>query len=85
VEECAGFPNAAHDDQVDACTQALAKIGAIGRKIVVDVPVSVEEDFSPGFDSKTRSKKPRWMNPYEREYGNKKWRTPGFRRNGDDE
>ena len=26
VEECAGFPNAAHDDQVDAMTQALARM-----------------------------------------------------------
>jgi len=25
VNECAGFPNATHDDQVDACTQALAR------------------------------------------------------------
>jgi phage terminase large subunit-like protein len=25
VEECAGFPNGAHDDQVDATTQALLR------------------------------------------------------------
>lgn len=26
VNECASFPNATHDDQVDACTQALARL-----------------------------------------------------------
>ena len=26
VEECASFPNSSHDDQVDACTQALMRI-----------------------------------------------------------
>jgi hypothetical protein len=26
VEECSAFPNAAHDDQVDAMTQALHKL-----------------------------------------------------------
>ena len=26
IEECAGFPNAAHDDQVDTLTQALARM-----------------------------------------------------------
>ena len=31
VEECAGFPNMAHDDQVDAMTQALARIGPMTR------------------------------------------------------
>jgi predicted phage terminase large subunit-like protein len=25
IEECASFPNAAHDDQVDAMTQALLR------------------------------------------------------------
>ena len=27
VEECAGFPNAAHDDQVDAFSQAMTRLG----------------------------------------------------------
>jgi predicted phage terminase large subunit-like protein len=31
VEECASFPNAAHDDQVDACSQALLRLRAAGR------------------------------------------------------
>ena len=26
IEQCAGFPNVAHDDMVDACTQALARL-----------------------------------------------------------
>ena len=28
VEECSAFPNGTHDDQVDACAQALRKLGA---------------------------------------------------------
>lgn len=27
IEECSAFPNGTHDDQVDACTQALRKLG----------------------------------------------------------
>ncbi len=34
VEECAAFPNAAHDDQVDALSQALVRLagGGGGRR-----------------------------------------------------
>jgi predicted phage terminase large subunit-like protein len=33
VEECAAFPNSAHDDQVDACSQALMKLaGTTGAR-----------------------------------------------------
>jgi predicted phage terminase large subunit-like protein len=28
IEECSSFPNGTHDDQVDACAQALRKLGA---------------------------------------------------------
>ena len=37
LEECAAFPNAAHDDQVDATTQAL--IWWIGREEEYLVPL----------------------------------------------
>jgi len=30
VEECAAFPNAAHDDQVDALSQALMRLAGAG-------------------------------------------------------
>ena len=35
IEECAGFPNAAHDDQVDAMTQLLLRWNAIPAQTVV--------------------------------------------------
>jgi phage terminase large subunit-like protein len=31
IEECAAFPNGAHDDQVDAMTQALLRWNMIPR------------------------------------------------------
>jgi hypothetical protein len=31
IEECAGFPNAAHDDRVDAASQALARLFITGQ------------------------------------------------------
>lgn len=34
VEECAAFPNEAHDDQVDAMTQALLRWNMIPRHAV---------------------------------------------------
>jgi predicted phage terminase large subunit-like protein len=33
LEECAGFPHAAHDDQVDAMTQALNRLHGVSRGI----------------------------------------------------
>lgn len=35
VEECAAFPNGAHDDQVDAMTQALLRWNMVPRDIVI--------------------------------------------------
>jgi phage terminase large subunit-like protein len=35
IEECAAFPNGAHDDQVDAMTQALLRWNMIPRQPVV--------------------------------------------------
>ena len=35
IEECAAFPNGAHDDQVDAMTQALLRWNMILRQPVV--------------------------------------------------
>jgi predicted phage terminase large subunit-like protein len=35
IEECAAFPNGAHDDQVDAMTQALLQWNMVPRELVV--------------------------------------------------
>ena len=35
IEECAGFPNAAHDDQVDAMTQLLLRWNTGPSHVVV--------------------------------------------------
>jgi predicted phage terminase large subunit-like protein len=35
IEECAAFPNGAHDDQVDAMTQALLRWNMVPRQTVV--------------------------------------------------
>jgi predicted phage terminase large subunit-like protein len=35
IEECAAFPNGAHDDQVDAMTQALLRWNMIPRQPLV--------------------------------------------------
>ena len=35
IEECAAFPNGAHDDQVDAMTQALLRWNMISTETVI--------------------------------------------------
>src|SRR5258705_13421408 len=35
IEECAAFPNGAHDDQVDAMTQAILRWNMVPRHTVV--------------------------------------------------
>jgi predicted phage terminase large subunit-like protein len=35
IEECAAFPNGAHDDQVDAMTQALIRWNVVPEQTVV--------------------------------------------------
>lgn len=35
VEECAAFPNGAHDDQVDAMTQALLRWNMVPKEVVI--------------------------------------------------
>jgi predicted phage terminase large subunit-like protein len=35
IEECASFPNGAHDDQVDAMTQALLRWNVVPNQGVV--------------------------------------------------
>jgi hypothetical protein len=35
IEECAAFPNGAHDDQVDAMTQALLRWNVVPYQAVV--------------------------------------------------
>lgn len=34
IEECSTFPNGAHDDQVDAMTQALLRWNMVSRETV---------------------------------------------------
>lgn len=49
VRQLAGFPNATHDDDVDACTQALNQLAWSAR----DYPAEKKEagdDQHPGFD-----------------------------------
>jgi phage terminase large subunit-like protein len=35
IEECAAFPNGAHDDQVDAMTQALLRWNLVPNQTVM--------------------------------------------------
>jgi predicted phage terminase large subunit-like protein len=42
IEECAAFPNAAHDDQVDACSQALIRLAGSSRP-----PHRPQQHFKP--------------------------------------
>ena len=35
IEECAAFPNGAHDDQVDAMTQALLRWNMARQEVVI--------------------------------------------------
>ena len=46
TEECAAFPNGAHDDQVDAMTQALLRWNMIPRQPVVYVNEEEYEQYS---------------------------------------
>lgn len=42
IEECAAFPNGAHDDQVDAMTQALVRLRMVPQQVIVTYQ---NEDF----------------------------------------
>ena len=46
TEECAAFPNGAHDDQVDAMTQALLRWNMIPREPVIYVSDYEYEQYS---------------------------------------
>ena len=46
IEECAAFPNGAHDDQVDAMTQALLRWNMIPREPVIYVNEEEYEQYS---------------------------------------
>jgi len=35
IEECIAFPNGAHDDQVDAMTQALLRFNTVHEQVVI--------------------------------------------------
>jgi Terminase RNaseH-like domain len=61
IEECAGFPHGAHDDQVDALTQALNRLQGVSRpiytipesEIVVD-PFKIPADWPRAFGMDVR-------------------------------
>lgn len=44
VEECAAFPNAAHDDQVDCMSQAVYRLLNAFRHVILAVPTGPESD-----------------------------------------
>lgn len=44
IEECSSFPNGRNDDDVDAMSQALARL-SIG--VLVEVPTEPEDDEGP--------------------------------------
>jgi phage terminase large subunit-like protein len=46
IEECAAFPNGAHDDQVDAMSQALLRWNMIPREAALYVSEYDYERFS---------------------------------------
>ena len=50
MEECAGFPYAAHDDQVDAMTQALNRLHGVSRAVytVAESEIAVDPREIPG-------------------------------------
>ena len=51
IEECAAFPYAAHDDQVDALTQALNRLHGVSRKIytVQEAEIAVDPLEIPAY------------------------------------
>jgi hypothetical protein len=61
IEECAGFPHAAHDDQVDSLTQALNRLHGVSRaiymvaesEIAVD-PIDIPEHWLRAFGMDVR-------------------------------
>jgi predicted phage terminase large subunit-like protein len=59
IRQLAGFPNAAHDDDVDACTQALNQLAWSARDEPKAVRPEVSDDQHPGFDYEKRERRPR--------------------------
>lgn len=55
VRQLAGFPNATHDDDVDACTQALNQLAWSAREPAAPAR-EAEEDQHPGFDYKEKKR-----------------------------
>jgi len=44
VEECTSFPNGAHDDMVDAMTQALTRLNLYLKTPILVVPIGIESE-----------------------------------------
>ena len=67
VEECSAFPNGVNDDQVDAMSQALAKIGPMMRRIEEPRQPENVRDKAPQFDYGSK----KLVRPLDRFYGEK--------------
>lgn len=65
VEECAAFPNGVNDDQVDAMTQALAKVGPMMRRVAEMPQPEGLTDKAPQWDFG----KKKLVTPKEKFYG----------------
>ena len=67
LTELAQFPRAAHDDDVDACTQAL---NILSRTATAEVEEEEVDDFNPFSDPKLREiagQAPRYTPSYQRQ------------------
>ncbi len=60
VRQLAGFPNTAHDDDVDACTQALNQLAWTAREKPAE-RLEYGDDQHPGFDYKAKKRRPKTM------------------------
>lgn len=67
VEECSSFPNGVNDDQVDAMTQALAKLSPMMRRVAEERQPNPDElrDKAPSFDFKSK----KLVTPKDKFYG----------------
>lgn len=64
VREHSAFPNGRHDDEVDAFTQAMAKLAWVGTERAVDAVGNRSIDQHPGFDDTHSRKAPTGYDPW---------------------
>jgi predicted phage terminase large subunit-like protein len=74
VEEASAFPNGTNDDQVDAMTQALAKLSPMMRRVVEEKQPNPDElrDRAPSFDFQRK----KLVTPKDKFYGEDRERKP---------